>query len=139
MTNYKRKYTFSLSGLTLWSFPRNTVHRKEWCLMVDTSPTSADNQQQTEDTCKGKKNVPQTSFLPLFSKQHNVTISDSICIILVSYIFYRWFKVCRKKCIGNWEVLCHFICGTSQISGPSGVLEPLEHWGTLTVLTRKWK
>lgn len=58
---------------------------------------------------RGKNDCITDCILTIPSKQPNTTISDSICIVLVSLVIQRLFKVCRKKCKGTWQVLCLLI------------------------------
>lgn len=107
--------------LGFMTLSRKSNLRKQRCYSCGRVPYTQRQPLEDGRSLQRKKNDGTTDcILTIFSKQSNVTIADSVCIVLVSLLIQRWFKVCRKKYKGIWKALSHLKSETcaSQISGP---------------------
>lgn len=106
--------------LVLWHLPVKATSESRGVIHVVESPIP---RQSSEDGWSSQEKNDGTTdcILTIFSEQSNVTIADSVCMVLVSLLIQRWFKVCRRKYKGIWKALCRLMSETctSQISGSS--------------------
>lgn len=116
---YREMLSLRLGFMTL---SHKSILGKQRCYSCGRIPYTQRQSSEDGRSLQRKNNDGTTDcILTIFSEQSNVTIADSVCIVLVSLLIQRWFKVCRKKYKGIWKALCRLMSETctSQISGSS--------------------